>query len=121
MPSSVKICPPNSLLFVSDPNGGKAPYPVRGALILSTDSCISVGCYPEPDGPTEVVLGKMSEVDPGTDPAFEGMLETPGRAIVISTVTAETVMKTIVPGQRTRVRIWVNHPRWPDKIIIGVE
>jgi hypothetical protein len=49
------------------------------------------------------------------------MLETPGRAIVISTVTAETVMKTIVPGQRTRVRIWVNHPRWPDKIIIGVE
>ena len=120
MRSSIRISPPNSILFVSDPDGGKAPYPVRGALILSTQSCISFGCYPEQDGPTEVILGKAHEVAPGDLPAFDGRLETPARAIVVSTVERETVLEMNVPDTHARVRIWLNHPRWPDKVIIGV-
>jgi hypothetical protein len=30
---------------------------------------------PEQDGPTDVALGDMTEVDPGYEPAFEGQLE----------------------------------------------
>jgi hypothetical protein len=120
MYSSTRISPPNSLLFVSDTDGGKAPYPVRDALILSSPSCISVACYPEQDGQTEVVLGKAHEVDPGDSPVFDSDLETPNRAVIVSTVERETVLEASVPTTRTHVRIWLNHPQWPDKVIIGL-
>jgi hypothetical protein len=120
MSCSNKIRPVNSLVFISDRDGGEAPYPVRGALILSTPSCISVGCYPEQDGPTEITLGKASELDPGTQPAFDGDLETPHHAVIVSTVERSTVLQSAVPDTRTRVRIWLSHPRWPDKVIIGL-
>lgn len=122
MHRSKLIRPVNSLLFIADPAGGEeVPEWVRGELILSTSSCISVGCYPEQDGPTEIVLGKASEVDPGGNPAFEGDLETPGGAITISTVDNEKVLEMKVTGARTHVRVWINHPRWPDKVTVGVE
>ena len=119
MPVARKIWPVNSLIFISDPSGGMVPEWIRDALILSTPSCISVGCYPEQDGPTEVILGKAQEVDPGFRPAFEGDLATPSRAVVVSTVDRDTVLESKVPDMRTRVRIWISHPRWPDKIIVG--
>jgi hypothetical protein len=119
MSRSIKVSPPNSLVFVSDADGGKAPYPIRGSLILSTPSCISVGCYPEQDGQTEITLGKTQEVDPGHQPAFDGSLETPNRVVAVSTVEGNTILESNVPGIRTHVRTWVNHPRWPDKVIVG--
>ena len=117
MSKSAKVTPPNSIIFISDPNGGQAPYPVRGARILATPSCISVICYPEQDGPTEVTLG---EVTSGDDLAFEGDLETPSRAVVVSTVEREVVLEVAVPKTLTHIRIWMNHPRWPDRIIVGL-
>ena len=121
MHGSTSVRPVNSLIFVSDPAGGAVPEWIRGALILSTLSCISVGCYPEQDGPTQVVLGKMQEVDPGDHPAFEGDLETPNRTVVVSTVERTTILQAKVTNARTHVRIWVSHPRWPDKVTIGWE
>lgn len=120
MSAVARVRPINSLLFLSDPNGGEPPVPVRGPMILSTASCISFRCYPEQDGPTEVVLGAARDVGPGRQPEFEGDLETPNRAVVVSTVEEETVLETKVPDARTHVRIWLNHPRWPDRVIIGL-
>jgi len=79
--SSLKIAPANSLLFVSDVDGGRPPEPIRGSQILTTDSCLSIACYPSIDGETEVTLGPSSEVNPGTAPAFDGELDTPSRRI----------------------------------------
>lgn len=121
MTSTVKIAPPNSLLFVSDPEGGGAPYPVRGAQILATESCVSIACYPAIDGETSVTLGPSSEVDPGNAPVFDGKLETPSRSIVISTAERETILKEDVPNTKTRVRAWVNRPSMPDQVIVGFE
>jgi hypothetical protein len=90
-------------------------------MILSTSSCISFRCYPEQDGPTEVTLGEVDEVDPGGAPAFEGELETPNRALIVSTVDLETVLQTTVLNARTKVKIWLSHPRWPEKVIIGLQ
>lgn len=120
MSKSVTISPPNSLLFLSDPDGGKAPIPVWGAQILSTASCISFACYPEQDGPTKIILGGWNEVDPQTAPAFDGEIETPHRAVVVTTVDQKIVLKAEVPNARTHIRIWLSHPRWPEKVIIGL-
>ena len=120
MSTKTSIAPMNSLLFLSDLDGGEPPTPIWGAQILSTPSCISFGCYPEQDGPTEISLGTRGEVDPGTLPAFEGDLKTPHRAVVITTVDDKAVMKMNVPSERTHVCIWLSHPRWPEKIAIGL-
>lgn len=94
--------------------------PVRGAQLLSTSSCISVACYPEQDGPTELLLGEMTEVDPGFDPAFDGELLTPSGTVVVSTATYERLLEARVPKTKTHVRVWTNDPQWPDKVIVGV-
>jgi hypothetical protein len=118
--NSVKIAPPNSLLFISDSNGGSPPYPVRRAQILATRSCVSIACYPAMDGQTVITLGPGVEVDPGYPPAFDGVLETPNCSIVISTVERETVLSENVPATETRVRAWLNKPTMPDEVIIGL-
>ena len=120
MSQAVIVRPVNSLLFISDSNGGVAPLPTRGAMFLATASCISFCCYPEQDGPTEVVLGLRKEVDPGDPPSFKGDLETPNRVVLISNVVREKLLESRVPEMLTQVCIWLNHPRWPDKIIIGL-
>jgi hypothetical protein len=121
MSTSATIRPINSLLFISDRDGGEVPEWVRDELILSTPSCIALGCYPEPDGPTTVTLGPLWQVEHDEKPAFSGYLETPNRAVAVSTVDQQTVMDAKVPNTRTHVRIWVNHPKWPDKVTIGLE
>jgi hypothetical protein len=73
------------------------------------------------DGETDVTLGLAREVDPVAMPAFDGPLETPSRLVVIWTVEGKIVLKASVQDTHTRIRIWVNHPREPDRVIIGLE
>jgi len=121
MQNSATVRPVNSLVFISDTRGGEVPEWIRDKLILSTATCISVSCYPEQDGPTTVCLGPLWQVELDEQSAFDGFLETPNRAVIVSTVDQKTVVEAKVPKTRTHVRIWVNHPRWPDKVTIGLE
>jgi hypothetical protein len=120
MSETIQISPPNSQLFISDKDGGRVPDFMPQRAILSTPSGITFLCFPEQDGPTEVTLGSLDEVNSGEVPAFEGELETPNRIVVISTIEWKAVLQTVVQGARTKVKIWLNHPQWPDKVIIGV-
>ena len=107
------IRPMNSLIFISDSDGGEPPQPVRGAHLLSTSSCISVVCFPEPDGPTEVVLGRTQDVGLGSSPVFDGSLSTPNRVVLISAADYEKILEANVQEVNT------HNPIWPDKIIVG--
>ncbi|MBM3529055.1 MAG: hypothetical protein FJX62_13280 [Alphaproteobacteria bacterium] len=120
MQRSTKISPPNSIVFVEDLKGGEPPNPIWGATILATPSCISVACYPEQDGPTEIALGNVPDVDPGFEPEFDGYLETPSRIVVVSTVDQKVVLDVPAPASKSRLRIWRNHPKWPTKVNIGL-
>jgi hypothetical protein len=120
MSQSRRIAPPNSLLFIEDISGGEAPQPVWGAQILATPSCVSVSCLAFMDGETEIELGSAAEVDPNGPLAFDGTIATPSRKVVISTVENERILETTVPGIRTRVRVWTNRAREPDRVVVGV-
>lgn len=120
MTETCKISPPNSMIVIWDRDGGVPPEPVRGPLILSTSSCITVGCLAEMDGETEITLGPAGSVAPNGPPAFDGDLETPSGVVVVSTIEDEEVLHAATPTPRTRVRIWVNRPREPDRIVIGL-
>jgi|SRR5262249_15346038 hypothetical protein len=119
MPQSIRISPPNSLLLICDPAGGKVPDFVPEELVLATSSCISVGCLTFADGATEITLGPAGEVNAGASPAFDGELETPNQAVMVSTVEWESLLEERVPSAITRIRIWINHPIEPDKVTIG--
>jgi len=119
--STTKVAPPNSLLFISDPSRESVPDFEEGKLILATASCVSVGCLMYLDGDTEVAVGSPDEVAFGAAPAFDGMLETPNRSVIVSTVEWKVVLHSSVPNTKTRIRIWVNHPTEPDKIGIGLD
>jgi hypothetical protein len=114
------IRPVNSLIFVSDSAGGHVPEWRPDRLILHTDTCISIGCYPEQDGPTEVVLGVLRDVDPGSAPAFVGELKTPNNVVVVSSVTRERILDMAVTEKIVSVKIWLSHPQWPQRVIIGI-
>jgi hypothetical protein len=116
---SAIVRPVNSLIFISDATGGEVPEWVRGKLILSTSSCVSVGCYPEQDGTTEIVLGDQASVGIASPPAFDDQVETPSGTLAISTVDGGIVSSATVLTKHTRVRIWPDDPRWPAKIIIA--
>jgi hypothetical protein len=116
----LRVSPPNSLLFISDLGGGETPHMTRGPRIWATPTCIAVGCLAFMDGETEVSMGKMEEVDPGGSPVFDGYLETPNRSVIVSTVDRSPILDAAVSNFRTRVKIWTNHPKEPDRIRIGL-
>lgn len=120
MSSSIKIAPPNSLLFVSDRQGGVTPRITRGKSIWSTPSCVAVGCFTFADGPTAVTLGRSHEVATEGRAAFDGNLETPSGVVVVALVGGREILRATVSAPSTRVRVWTNHPHEPDDVIIGL-
>lgn len=95
--------------------------PVRGQSIWSTSSCIASACYPEVDGPTEIILGLGREVGLDMPAVFDGVLETPQGEVVVTTVGDDRpVINFDVATTLTRVRIWHSHPRWPARVTIAV-
>lgn len=121
MSSSSRVAVPNAIILISDVGGGTAPDLMRGALVASTPSCIAVGCMSDCNGETEVTIGPAREVASRESPAFEGELTTPNHEVAVRTVLNEMILQAHVRYPRTRVRIWVNHPSEPDKVIIGLQ
>jgi len=118
MAKMVKIAPPNSLIFISDVSDRSGPEYIPNRLVLWTDSVISVGCLANMDGETEVRLGPAREVGQDGAPVFDGLLKTPTKELIVSTVEHEKFLGDTVPSE-TRIRIWTNEPVEPDKIAIG--
>lgn len=118
--NSIKIAPANSMIFISDKTAQVAPEITRDRSIWWTRECVAVGCLPFMDGETEIVMGLSHLVDPGGKPAFDQMIRTPSGLITVSMVAEETGLEQPVQSDLTRVRIWTNDPRMPDRVIIGI-
>ena len=119
MSRTIKIAPPNSLLFISGPEGDQPIDFSSMKTIRWNSTCVAVSCLPFVDGETEVTLGVTNEVDPGWSPAFDELLTANG-SIVIYTSERSTLLKLPVIGDRTRVKVWINHEEEPDRVIVGV-
>lgn len=113
------FAPINSIVFISDNLNSKPPDHVYGSLVSSNEFCVSVGTYPEQDGETQFSIGKSEEVNGALQLVFHGMIATPNRNLMISTVLDEVLLETDVEDTRTRTRVRVDHPRWPKNLVIG--
>jgi hypothetical protein len=121
MTESAKAAPPNSIVLIEDPRGGEVPTTItKGELIAATESCLAVGCQSFVDGETRFTLGRVPDVDPGTKPAFDGLLKTPTRQVAVRSVLGETILQASVAQDLTNIVVWVNHPTEPDEVVVGV-
>lgn len=117
--NKIKFGPLNSIVFISDNLKSKPPEHIYGSLVSYNEFCVSIGCYPEIDDNTEFSLGMADEVKGESQLVFDGTIETPNRKLMISTVLDEVLLETDVADVTTRTRVWVDHPRWPKKIMVG--
>lgn len=120
MSSTTRLAPPNSVVFVSDANGGEVPSSMGGAVVAASGSCVAVGCRSEDDGETEFTLGTLAELDRSEQPAYVGILKTPSRRVAVRSILGRCLLDTAVSGELTRLTIWVNDPREPDEVVIAV-
>jgi hypothetical protein len=116
---SIAVAPLNSLVLVAEAPTTNCPASFdHGKGIVSTPSCIAVVCFPEPDGPTKISLGPSLET--GSKPEFSGFLDTPNHKVAVWTVEWQKLLEVRVPTDRTKIRIWRNHPRWPTEVFVGI-
>lgn len=89
--------------------------------IVASDECINVGCLYWNEGDTTITLGSFEELNPQPGPPkFDGMLETPAHRVDLFDANMPEILSMEVPGSRTRVRIWTNHPTEPDNVVIAL-
>jgi hypothetical protein len=122
MKQTTSIRPAYSQVVICDPTAKvEVPLWERGVGFVASDTCILFGCYPEPDGPTDLIFGTGDEVRGDGPPTGEFRLKTPGRQIAVETTEGDGVFRMATKGSETRVRIWSNRSWLPDKVIIGVD
>lgn len=114
-----KVAPPYSFVVIDDSRGGTPPETQTFGSFLATPSCLLVSCMMFQDGDTEITLGPAGEVRQEGALAFDGVLETPNRVIWITTAEGDVVAKQSVEALNTRIRVWTNHPKVPDRVIVG--
>jgi hypothetical protein len=116
------IWPPYSQVVICDPTARvEVPPWKEGVPFVASDTCILFMCYPEIDGPTDIVFGPGGEVHDSGAPVFEGRLKTPGSQIAVETVEGDGIFSRPTKGAETLVRIWANRNWLPDKVIIGID
>lgn len=115
-----RIAPMNSLFFI----GGGGPFPLLdfavGEVIAAAPDGIAVGVLMCFDGETQITFGLAAETALDRPPDFDGSLNTPIRAVLVSTVEGENIFVQIGLGIETRVRIWLNRRQEPDEVVIGL-
>jgi hypothetical protein len=121
MINSRSFAAPYCLALIEDVSGGERPPFTNETLVVSTGSCITMGCQCGAEGETEFRLGARLEVDPGSPPIFQGRLKTPSRKVAIRSVVDDLILEMPVAQSETTISIWVNHPTVPDQVIVGVE
>ena len=115
-----RMAPPNSVVLVSDVDGGEIPRTMGGSLVSATNTCVAVGCLSEDDGETEFMLAPLSELDRADKPVYEGMLRTPKRHVVIRSVLGEHLLELPVLQELTKIKVWANDAKEPDNVVVGV-
>ena len=120
---TIRIAPPNSLVFVMDDREGAVPDDTGEAPIVATASCVAVGTLMEHDGETEIRLSGPEDFVPsaGLSLSWSGTIATAG-TLDISTSWAEVLLSVRLPEGKHRpvVTIWTNDSHEPDLIWVVV-
>ncbi len=119
------LAPPNSILFVCDKDTGELPdlESMGLRLVNVSNSCVVVGTFAEPDGPTSIVFSDSpveSAALRGMKEVFDGPVEAPANVLHLCVVPLDAIATLRVGATLARVRIWANDGFQPDRLVIVV-
>ncbi|MET0819483.1 MAG: hypothetical protein ABWY58_00840 [Aeromicrobium sp.] len=120
---SVRVRPPNSLIFVMDERVGVIPGDSSMTPVAVTSSCVTVPTLTELDGETEILLSDPESFSPTPDLAmvWSGTLRTAG-VLQVSTSDAEALLTLeLLANETPVVSVWANDRNEPDVIWIVVD
>ena len=120
MTNTIRLSPPFSIAVVTDLNERAVPPARRIGVFSAIETSIAISCLSEVDGETTFTLGAASELDPGRAADFSATLKTPSKNVVLLTAENQQLLRASVNDVRTRVRIWINRPKEPDEVVIGL-
>lgn len=116
---SIRFAPPNLSFFFEDSAGGNPPdIDDIAAGVWASRSSLIVGCLAFMDGETDLTVSTSSEDVLEDAPRFDGVIDTPSRVLQVITSHLEVLMRFDVPSHFTRVRVWTNRLREPDRILV---
>lgn len=117
----VVVAPEYVSFYIAGKRDIRVPMDNDRRGVVASDECINVGCLYGQDGDTTITLGPFEELFPqAKPPKFDGVLETPEYRVDLFDANTPEILSMEVPGMRTRVRIWTNHPTEPDDVIIAL-
>jgi hypothetical protein len=119
-PKSISLRVPNAVFFVTGLDAPEMPKIEREGTVWSTSSCVAIGCTPDVDGETRIAIGSPGQLSVTGKLVLDSHLPTPSRLVRFNIVPGKTILEQEVSGTTTRVRVWVNDPKEPNDITIGL-
>jgi hypothetical protein len=118
---NVTVAPEYLSFYITGKRDIHVPLDHDRRSIVASSECINVGCLYWNEGDTTITLGPFEELAPqAKPPKFDGVLETPEHRLDVFDANFPEILSMEVPGLRTRVRIWTNHPTEPDDVVIAL-
>jgi hypothetical protein len=121
MKNAIHTAPPYSIIFIVEHMLGEIPVATGEDAVASTPTCIAVGTFPMQNGETRISLSNEAPYAIGRTRMFDGILVTPKKQVSICSAFGQRLLSVAVPGDRTRVQVWGNHPSQPDTIDVVVQ
>lgn len=115
----------NGIVFVLDPKNKTTTVPTYdpAAVVVSSDSCVSIKTIPEVDGDVSIRLSGSSEAPQPSvalKSVFQGSVSTPNRSIAVVTAEFTRLLEMPVGSDSTAITIHVDDPDFPSEIEIRV-
>lgn len=113
------IAPLYNSVYVASRDLSDVPYNFDEVTIPSTPDCVSIPTQNWGDGETVFEVGEASEIALSTAPAFDGMLNTPDMKLLFFDANVDNFATIPLPTARTRIRVWIDHPREPEHVVVA--
>lgn len=118
---TISIAPEYCGVYLAGATDVEVPLDLDRRGIATSGMCLNIRCVYWNDSDTKVTIGPAKDVARTAVPAFDGILNTPRRTVVLFDANVDEFLSSPVSSEETRVRIWTNHEISPDEIIIGLE
>lgn len=113
---------PHGVVFFMDDNHPDVIVPSHDddGIADASSTCVSIFTMIDVEG--EVFVELANKITDSKKEnllhAFEGVIETPGRKVAMSTSDGDTLMEVDVPETSAKLSIWVDHPKWPVVVLV---
>lgn len=115
------IAPEYLSIYIAGRAGVDVPLETDRLGIFASQKCVNVPAYDWNRGDTNVTFGPFSEINNPNKPAFDGVVDTPSKRLVVYGALEPEYFSTPVPSTKTRIRIWMNDPIEPTNVVIAWE